>query len=41
MKEKEFVMTDEPCETIDIKKLQRWMRKQGILLSPNFELDYH
>ncbi|MDR4885966.1 hypothetical protein RGU12_00210 [Fredinandcohnia sp. QZ13] len=36
MKEKEFVMTDEPCETIDIKKLQKLDRETRYIVRSEF-----
>ncbi|MBP2079387.1 hypothetical protein [Oceanobacillus polygoni] len=36
MKEQEFVMTDEPCETIDIKKLQKLDRETRYIVSSEF-----
>ena len=36
MKEKEFVMTDEPCETIDIKKLEKLDRETSYIVKSEF-----
>ena len=36
MKEKEFVMTDEPCETIDIKKLEKLDRETRFIVRSEF-----
>ena len=36
MKEKEFVMTDEPCETIDIKKLEKLDEETRFIVKSEF-----
>lgn len=36
MKEKEFRMTDEPCETIDIKKLEKLDRETRYIVNSEF-----
>lgn len=36
MKEQEFVMTDEPCETIDIKELQKLDRETRYIVKSEF-----
>lgn len=36
MKEKEFQMTDEPCETIDIKKLEKLDRETRYIVNSEF-----